>query len=199
MRRIVPGRLSTYEKDMHISILYDVFSKGEGVMAFCAEALISQVTFFRWLKIHAEFAEAYQVMLNCAGRQWEAYPLDPNKSIDFRYWSLVMRNRFGYGKSSFKLGGAKTGKDLMQAAKEHLDENKISIKDYSAIVDSAKAQVAIDTGTIEAIQDSKLHITIERKNHDNLDMLSDFDIAILRKDGGLTPKDISTLKKKGRI
>ena len=55
-----------------------------------------------------------------------------------------MRNRFGYGRSRFKLSDKKKAADMMQAAKEHLDEDNITINDYTAIVNSAKTQAIID-------------------------------------------------------
>lgn len=47
--------------------------------------------------------------------------------------------------------------------------------------------------------DNELVITIERKDHENLDMLNDSDIRILREKGHLTPNDILGLQKKGRL
>jgi hypothetical protein len=200
VKRISSGQPTKYDPKKHIGLLFDVFNKGEGVMAFCADAMISQKTFFSWLKKHREFSEAYNVIINQAGRKWESYPIDPKVNIEFSYWSIIMRNRFGYGKSRFNLADKKTAKEMMQAAKEHLDDNMISTKDYSSIVDSAKTQALIDTQIIdEKLKDNNLNITIERKDHENLDMLEDSDIRILRKEGLLTSNDIEGLKKKGRL
>jgi len=198
IKRVTSGQPTKYDKEKHRGLLFDVFNEGEGIMAFCADATIDQKTFFTWLKKHKEFGKAYEVIINYAGRKWESYPLDPTVNIEFSYWSIIMRNRFGYGKSRFNLANKKTAKEMMQAAKEHLDDNMITTKDYSTIVDSVKTQVLIDT-KIDDLQDNKVHITIERKDHENLDMLNDSDIRILREKGRLTPNDIEGLKKKGRL
>jgi hypothetical protein len=198
VKHILGGKPTKYDKEKHIGLLYTTFDKGEAIMAFCADARIGQRTFYDWLKAHKEFGEAYDIIINQAGRKWELYPINPKVNMEFPYWSMIMRNRFGYGRSRFNLAGKKTAKEMMQAAKEHLDDNLITTKDYSTIVDSAKTQALIDTKT-DDFQDNKLHITIERKDHENLDMLEDSDIRILRKEGLLTPNDIEGLKKKGRL
>ena len=154
IKRITSGQPAKYDKAKHIGLLFDIFNKGEGVMAFCADAMISQSTFFLWLKKHREFGEAYKVIINQAGRKWESYPLNPNGNIEFSYWSIIMRNRFGYGKSRFKIADNKNAKEMMQTAKEHLDEDMITVNDYTAIVNSAKMQAIIDG---ECIEEEKIY------------------------------------------
>jgi hypothetical protein len=144
IKRITSGQPTKYDKEKHIGLLFDIFNKGEGVMAFCADAMISQTTFFSWLKKHREFSEAYKVIINQAGRKWESYPINPKVNMEFSYWSIIMRNRFGYGKSRFKIADNKNAKEMMQTAKEHLDEDMITVNDYTAIVNSAKMQAIID-------------------------------------------------------
>ena len=147
------GQPTKYEQEKHIGLLFDTFNKGEGVMAFCADAAISRSTFFLWLQKHKELKEAYDIAINIAGRQWEAYPLK-NSNFNFPYWSMIMRNRFGYGRSRFKLSDKKKASEMMQAAKEHLDEDNITINDYTAIVNSAKMQAIIDG---ECIEEEKIY------------------------------------------
>ena len=143
LQQITAGRPTKYEKEKHIELLLDIYFKGEGVMAFCAEAAITQTTFNLWVRTHKEFKEAYDIAINIAGRQWEAYPLKKS-GFNFPYWSMIMRNRFGYGRSRFKIADKKTAAEMMQAAKEHLDEDMITVNDYTAIVNSAKMQAIID-------------------------------------------------------
>ena len=144
IKRITSGQPTKYDKEKHIGLLFDIFNKGEGVMAFCADAMISQTTFFSWLKKYREFSEAYNVIINHAGRKWESYPINPKVNMEFSYWSIIMRNRFGYGKSRFKIADNKNAKEMMQTAKEHLDKDMITVNDYTAIVNSAKMQAIID-------------------------------------------------------
>ena len=153
IERCKEGKPTKYEGERHLRLIFNVFNKGEGVMTFCAEALITKPTFYEWLKVHKEFKEAYDIAINIAGRQWEAYPLK-NSNFNFPYWSMIMRNRFGYGRSRFKLSDKKKASEMMQAAKEHLDEDNITINDYTAIVNSAKMQAIIDG---ECIEEEKIY------------------------------------------
>ena len=43
-----------------------------------------------------------------------------------------------------KIADNKNAKEMMQTAKEHLDEDMITVNDYTAIVNSAKMQAIID-------------------------------------------------------
>jgi hypothetical protein len=62
----------------------------------------------------------------------------------------------------------------------------ISTKDYSTIVDSAKTQALIDTQMIEEkLKDNNLNITIEVKEHENLDRLTTEQIEELKRKGSL--------------
>ncbi len=124
------------------------------------------------------------LIINQAGRKWETYPINPKINIDFPYWSIIMRNRFGYGKSRFNLGDKKTAKEMMQAAKEHLDDDMITVKDYVAIIDSAKTQEMVDTKGVGAY-DNDLNINIKIQEHQNLDQLTDEEIKELKKEGCL--------------
>lgn len=114
-----------YDAEKHLGIMIDVFSEGEGVMAFCDEALISKDTFYEWLKAHKEFKAAYEVIINKAGRQWEAYPKN-NPDFNFPYWSTIMRNRFGYGKPKVRIVKDATPIARMNAIWEGLEEGELS-------------------------------------------------------------------------
>ena len=137
------GRPVTYDKEKHVALLYDLFTKGKPVSAFCAEANIAKCTFFEWKNIHPEFKEAYDRAINFAETYWHEMPSN-EPEFNYPYWSINMRNRFGFGKSKFKLSDKKKAAEMMQAAKEHLDEDNITINDYTAIVNSAKMQAIID-------------------------------------------------------
>lgn len=164
IKHYIMGPPTKYEKEKHIGLLFEVFNKGEGVAAFLDEAAVSKQTFYNWLKIHKEFAAAYEGAINLSQRQWETYPL--NKSdFNYPYWSIMMRNRFGFGKSRFKIADKKNAKEMMQTAKEHLDEDMITVNDYSAIINSAKVQAIIDgeCSDTESYRPSTREALVEKK------------------------------------
>jgi hypothetical protein len=114
-----------YDKEKHIGILFDVFSEGEGVAAFCDEALIAKTTFYNWLKVHQEFAEAYEGATNCSQRKWEAYPKN-NPDFNVPYWSIIMRNRFGYGKARVQIAKDATPLERMDAIWDGIEKGDLS-------------------------------------------------------------------------
>ncbi len=67
--------------------------------AQCAAALeISRTTFDRWLDVHEEFAEAWDLADTFAQAWWEEIGAAGVGNRDFqdRAWSLLVRNRFSH-------------------------------------------------------------------------------------------------------
>ena len=136
------GKPTKYEEEKHIGLLFDVFSKGEGVAAFLDEAAISKQTFYDWLKAHKEFAAAYEGALNRSQRKWEAYPKD-NPDFNFPYWSTIMRNRFGYGKPKVRIVKDATPIARMNAIWEGLEEGELSGQEATQLSSVATAHYNI--------------------------------------------------------
>lgn len=133
-----------YEGEKHMRLMFNVFSKGEGVMAFCAEALIGRQTFYDWLKAHQEFKKAYDIAINIAGRKWDAMTqLSPD--FNFPQWSMIMRNRFGYGKPKVRIIKDATPIARMNAIWEGLEEGELS------------AQEATQLGSLVTVQNNILN------------------------------------------
>lgn len=126
------GKPTKYDKEKHIGLLFDVFNKGEGVAAFLDEAVVSKQTFYDWLKAHKEFAEAYEGAINRSHRKWEAYPLK-NPNFNFPYWSIIMRNRFGYGKPKVRIIKDATPIARMNAIWEGLEEGELSAQEATQL------------------------------------------------------------------
>jgi hypothetical protein len=121
-----------YDAEKHLGIMIDVFSEGEGVMAFCDEALISKDTFYEWLKTHKEFKTAYEVIINRAGRQWETYPKTA-PDFNFPYWSMIMRNRFGYGKPKVRIVKDATPLERMDAIWDGIEKGELSTQEATQL------------------------------------------------------------------
>lgn len=148
IKQVTSGRPSKYVQEQHIGLLFDVFDQGEGIMAFCAEALISQKTFFNWLKKYKEFKESYDIVINIAGRQWEKLPRE-NPDFNFPYWSTIMRNRFGFGKSRIHLDKEATPLEMFEVIKQGLTDQEISIQDSVQLATIAKTEADVKKGMIE--------------------------------------------------
>jgi len=147
IKQVTSGRPSKYIQEQHIGLLFDIFNQSEGIMAFCAEAMISQATFFNWLKKHKEFKEAYDIVINIAGRQWEKLPRE-NLDFNFPYWSTIMRNRFGFGKSRIYLDKEATPLEIFKVIKQGLSDQEISLQDGVQLTTIAKNEADVKKGVI---------------------------------------------------
>lgn len=148
IKHITSGKPTKYDKEKHIGLLFDIFDQREGIMAFCADALISQKTFFNWLKKYKEFKEAYDIAINIAGRQWEKLPRE-NPDLNFPYWSTIMRNRFGFGKSRIYLDKEATPLEMFETIKQGLSDQEISTQEGVQLATIAKTEADIKTGLTE--------------------------------------------------
>ena len=144
LKRCKETNQTKYEGERHLCLLFDIFSKGEGVMAFCAEALIGRQTFYDLLKVHQEFKKAYDLAINISGAWWEDYP-KTNPDFNFPYWSTIMRNRFGYGKPKVRIVKDATPLARMNAIWDGLEEGELS------------AQEATQLGSLVTVQNNILN------------------------------------------
>lgn len=132
----VVGKPTKYDKKKHIPLLIKSFYKGDSIRQFCAQALISEKTFYNWLNKHKEFKHAYQIALNFAADFWERIPFE-NPEFNYPYLQAVMRHRFGFGKSITKIKDKETPIEIINAAQESLDEQKITSQEANQIADIA--------------------------------------------------------------
>ena len=149
------GKPTKYREGEHVDLLVAIFGKGEGVMAFCAEAIITKSTFYLWLKVHAEFKYAYDVVMNVAGRQWEAYPLK-DRSFNFPYWSTIMRNRFGFGKPMVRIAKDVTPLARVEAIWQSIEHGELSGQESTQFISVVKAQADILNSSSQEAEEFKL-------------------------------------------
>ena len=140
------GQPTKYDPDKHLQLLYNIFNvKGEGIPAFCADALISQATFHNWLNNYTDFREAYEIVINMSARKWELYPLQ-NKDVNFPYWSSIMRTRFKYGK--LKIKNSQLTKDVTPLSRidvlwRALEEGDLSHAELGKVIGLISAEANI--------------------------------------------------------
>ena len=143
------GRKTKYDAEKHIGLLYDTFIVGEAISAFCAEALISQSTFFKWKEDHPEFKEAYDIAINFAENFWNKLPGN-TPDFNFNYWHINMRNRFGFGKPRICLDKKAVPLEMFETIKQGLAYQEISIQEGIQLATIAKTEADIKTGLTEA-------------------------------------------------
>jgi hypothetical protein len=136
------GKPTKYDEQKHIGLLVDLFSNGESTTAFCAEALIDKKTFYNWLKAHERFKNAYDIVVNIAGRKWEEMPLT-NPDINYQYWYMTMKNRFGYGKPRIEASEDQTPQGRINAIWKALENGELTPDEISKLASLAVAQANI--------------------------------------------------------
>jgi hypothetical protein len=136
------GTPTKYDQEKHIGLLFELFSNGENVAAFLAEAAVSRQTFYNWIKAHKEFAEAYEAAVNICQREWEKYPKD-NPDFNISYWAAMMRNRFSYGKSRVRKAKDNTPLARIEAVWIDLEEGNISGSEATQFASVVKTQADI--------------------------------------------------------
>jgi hypothetical protein len=99
-----------YKETLHCKLLLEIMSdpnKGR-ISAFCKEVLISEPTFYKWVKTHELFAQCYSLGQIFARESWEKDGFElrdrftPPGTIDhgFEYWKMIGWSRFGISKNS---------------------------------------------------------------------------------------------------
>lgn len=139
------GRKTKYDAEKHIGLLYDTFIVGEAISAFCAEALISQSTFFKWKEDHPEFKEAYDIAINFAENFWNRLPSNTS-DFNFNYWHINMRNRFGFGKPRICLDKKAAPLEMFETIKQGLADQEISIQEAVQLSTIVKTESDIKAG-----------------------------------------------------
>lgn len=97
-----------YEEEPHCKLLLQTMLKEGRYSAFCTKAMISEWTFYNWVKTHTLFAECYALGKMYARENWEieGYELrdmiTPPGTINhaFDHWRMMGWSRFGIGKNS---------------------------------------------------------------------------------------------------
>lgn len=134
---------SQYDEKIHIPMLIRVFSRGEGIEAFCDEADISETTFKNWRKRHPKFKQAYERAVVRGKRLWMSLPFSSQTkdTLDFRPWMLVARNRYGFGKHELEEADSDEFPDKAKKLQEALIQKDIDPLQYSAIMSGYHAEI----------------------------------------------------------
>jgi len=126
------GTKTIYDPEYHPELLIALFCEGYDIEAFSFAAEINQLTFFRWVKRHEEFKEAYSYAREYAKLWWmnRARMKLEDREFNTTLWSMIMRNRFGFTEHrNIKIKGlknARTSKQLMDCIKNAIDKGKIT-------------------------------------------------------------------------
>lgn len=143
-KQLIAGNPTKYDEEKHIGLLVDVLYIGDDIAAFCAEAMISKTTFHNWRKKHPKFTNAYDIMINYAECIWEKMPFEEDtKDINYHHWFMIMKNRFGYGKSRFTISEGKDPLEIIDSVLDALGNGEITTQEATQIANLASVKVNI--------------------------------------------------------
>lgn len=89
-----------FEAEKYCVLVLEVVSKMGRVSAFCKAALISENTFYDWLRKYPIFNECYQIAKMLAYEQWEKDGENNlgNDDFNWKYWEKIGNMRFNAGR-----------------------------------------------------------------------------------------------------
>lgn len=98
-----------YDEDFHCKLLIDVFLdvNKQTISAYCVAAMITERTFYTWVKTHELFSDIYYYSKMLAREEWEAegrrirdheMPIGTT-DYSFEHWKMIGWARFGISKT----------------------------------------------------------------------------------------------------
>ena len=91
-----------YDEKKHCLMVLDIIGNGGTIAEFCAKALVSDKTYYRWRREQRAFDDCSRIATQFAQMLWEREGEDNSDNPDFnwRYWEAIGANRFNHGKQS---------------------------------------------------------------------------------------------------
>lgn len=142
------GRPTLY-KETHPELLISIFKDKGDIADFCCKLMITRTTFYEWIDVHPEFAEAYKVAKEFTN-QWLThagiYGMSMGKDFNATVWSMLMRNRCDFTehrKIPIDLTQCKTSDEEMKMVKRKMAKGELTASEAKAMADivSIGAQV----------------------------------------------------------
>ncbi len=152
---------SKYDPKVHPVKLIEIFEKGGDVCNFCSQLNIGERTFYDWIKIHADLAEAYDIAKSKAKVYLTSLGLANIESKDFQFnvWSLLMRNRCKtteYRIVPIDFTKCKTSNAKVKILEKELHDGNLTPMEAKCFADVIKATAEINEKTEIAKQVDEL-------------------------------------------
>lgn len=96
--RILQGRQTLYNAEIHIPLLFECLSTGGSISSFVTKANVSRQSFYEWVNVHPEFAEAYRDAKELCQHYMEEFGRNGicNPSFNATLYATIMRNKMGW-------------------------------------------------------------------------------------------------------
>lgn len=121
-----------YKKE-HDDLLLEILSRGETIVSFCAEIMISKQSFYDWVEREPTFKHAYEVGMMKSEAYWMKLGEDNVDNPDFNYNAYVFQlgSRFGISRTRKNRGKKVAPKgSIIKNPKNLLDRFNNAILDF---------------------------------------------------------------------
>lgn len=151
-----------YNPSIHIPLLHKVFANCDGVADYCAEADISQRTFFTWRDKYPQFKEEYEVALSKGAAIWEKKPIEwarERLNINHNYWKEIYRLRYKCSVVQMEKETENTTASRMAAAWIAMQNGGITPQEYNQIAaglatESKISEIELQKQIVDQLQKS---------------------------------------------
>lgn len=98
----IKNKKGKYDESVHCPMVLRVISQTGRKSAFCKEAMISDVSFWRWTRKYKTFNECYRIALMAAIENWEESGEQGKWNPDFncKVWEMQGANWFSISKTA---------------------------------------------------------------------------------------------------
>ncbi len=124
-----------YDPKKHVHMWLEICAKGDGVVEFCAKALIGRTSFYNWVGKYPEFNAAFEAGMLFSQCVW--HKKGDSKDINYNYWAMMMKNRFDFTDHRKlkvpKIKGSKTFTAQFAAILKELAEGNLTSHEASQL------------------------------------------------------------------
>lgn len=95
-----------YKEEVHCPMILNVMNTAGTLVAFCRAAMVSETTFYRWVKKHKLFRDCYAYGKILSRDNWdkEGEAGKDEEFFNFDLWRLTGSMRYGVGKNRVRMG-----------------------------------------------------------------------------------------------
>lgn len=137
------GQPTKYDSEIHDKSIEEILRDGQFVESFCVLHDVTEVTFYNWCKTQPTFKAATDKGRLAGKVLWLEKPLKPQeKSFNYQYWHIIMRNCFGFDKPPvIPNDGAETPTEFLQKIIDLYCKGKITDVQFDRLVMGAESRV----------------------------------------------------------
>jgi transposase-like protein len=137
------GCPTLYNPRVHLKLLESIYSQGEGIIQFCADAGICQKTFYNWRKKHKKFRALHKKCLPMGAAASERNALAQGKDINYQLWYFIHHSRFRDLYKKLPKLRDRTLEGKLKSAWKGLERGSLSPQEFTQVTTGIMSQLKI--------------------------------------------------------